>query len=93
MSKRKTKKLKELISFQKKGITPSYSEFGQKTILVLNQKCNRNFSINLDFASYNDLTKKKVASDLVLRHGDILINSTGKVPWAESHSILEQPNK
>ena len=78
MSKRKTKKLKELISFQKKGITPSYSEFGQKTILVLNQKCNRNFSINLDFASYNDLTKKKVASDLVLRHGDILINSTGK---------------
>ncbi|MBQ0160155.1 MAG: restriction endonuclease subunit S, partial [Bacteroidales bacterium] len=78
MNEWKTKRLKELLSFEKKGITPAYTEKGNNAILVLNQKCNRDFSIRFDAAQYHDTNKKGVPASLLLRKGDILINSTGK---------------
>ena len=78
MSEWKCKKLKEIISFQRKGITPAYAKKGKGTVLVLNQKCNRDYSINTEEAQYNDIAKKKVSLDLLLQPGDVLINSTGK---------------
>lgn len=78
MSEWKRKKLKDLLSFQRKGITPSYTNEPQGAVLVLNQKCNRDYSINTAEAQYNDIMKKKVSPDLMLQPGDVLVNSTGK---------------
>jgi restriction endonuclease S subunit len=62
----------ELIS---RGISPSYSDIAN--IFVLNQRCIRNGSINLDFARRHNEKLKKVQVTKFLRDGDGLINSTG----------------
>ena len=72
-----TKPLRELISFISRGITPKYSDDKENSIVVLNQKCNRNNKIDLSFARYNSLDKKKVSEERILKKYDILINSTG----------------
>ena len=78
MSEWKSKKLKDLLSFQRKGITPAYTDEPLGAVLVLNQKCNRDYSINTAEAQYNNIEKKKVSPDLLLQPGDVLVNSTGK---------------
>lgn len=71
-------KLGNLVSFISKGIAPKYAdESDQHVIRVLNQKCNRNFEINFENARYNNLDKKKVPEERILKENDILINSTG----------------
>lgn len=92
----------------KKGITPKYSaEENQKTIWVLNQKCNRNFEVSYSKARIHDCEKKIVPADKMLRVGDVLINSTGtgtagrvaqvvevKVPTTiDGHMILLRPSE
>lgn len=77
MGERKTKRLGELLAYQRKGITPSYAPSGANTIRVFNQKCNRDFVLNPSLARYNDISSKAVAPDLMLRKGDVVINSTG----------------
>jgi len=62
----------ELIS---RGISPSYLDTA--TTFVLNQRCIRNGSINLDFARRHNEKVKKVQETKLLRDGDGLINSTG----------------
>lgn len=75
----KNESLQELISYISKGIPPSYVEIAnENTICVLNQKCNRDFSISYIESRLHDLSKKKVSSEKYLCKGDILINSTGK---------------
>ena len=74
----KNKKLGELTSYISKGIPPKYvEEVSDKTIRVLNQKCNRNFKISYNESRLHDCSKKKVTDDKLLRIGDVLINSTG----------------
>lgn len=72
-----TKRLGELLAYQKKGITPSYAPAGANTVRVFNQKCNRDFALNPALARYNDISSKAVAPDLMLKKGDVVINSTG----------------
>ncbi len=78
MEKWNCKSLGEVTSLMTKGIAPSYTESkGEHTIFVLNQKCNRNFTISYSDARLNDIVKKKVPEDRILQPGDVLINSTG----------------
>ena len=99
--------LGELVSFVSKGIPPKYTEIKTKdSIVVLNQKTNRNFQIDYSLSRLNDLTKKKVPKDKILIDNDILINSTGvgtagriaqlvKVPeltTVDGHMIIVRPD-
>ncbi|MCT7771082.1 restriction endonuclease subunit S [Lactobacillus iners] len=78
MTKWLEKTLGEVTSFMKKGIPPKYTvEESEKTIRVLNQKCNRNFEISYSESRLHDCEKKIVPADKMLRAGDVLINSTG----------------
>lgn len=73
-----TRPLGEITSLMVKGITPKYTdETNDNTIIVLNQKCNRNFTITLEQARLNDCSKKKVPEERIIRDYDVVINSTG----------------
>ena len=74
----KTKSLGDLTSIMTKGIVPKYiEEASNSTIVVLNQKCNRDFSVSLEQSRLNDCSKRVVPSARMLRKYDVLINSTG----------------
>jgi type I restriction enzyme, S subunit len=45
--------------------------------MVINQKCIRNYKLNLDLARYTDPEKKKIADEKYLKSFDVLVNSTG----------------
>lgn len=73
-----TKTLGEVTSIMTKGIAPKYVDVASdNTIIVLNQKCNRDFSISLRQARLNDCSKKAIPQDRILKKFDVLINSTG----------------
>ena len=72
---KRTYKISELSTLLKRGITPSYTETPK--VMVINQKCIRNYKLNLDLVRYTDPEKKKVADEKYLKSFDILVNSTG----------------
>ena len=73
------KSLGEVTSYIAKGIPPQYTEkYSENVIYVLNQKCNRDFSVSYEQARLHDLSKKKIAEEKMLKSGDVLINSTGE---------------
>ena len=69
-------KLKELITYASRGITPKYSETSEG-IIVLNQKCIRNQKLNLSESRLHADYLKKVSLEKIIQKYDILINSTG----------------
>lgn len=74
----RTDPLRDVVSYIAKGIPPSYVEAeSDKTVRVLNQKCNRNFDISYSESRLHDLSKRSVPEEKYLRDDDILINSTG----------------
>ena len=100
------KSLGELTISMLRGITPKYvNKPDENTILVLNQKCNKNFKISIDAARLNDCKKRRVPKDKVIEQYDVLINSTGigtagrvaqifevtKLMTLDSHMILLRP--
>ena len=100
--------LGELVSFVSKGIPPKYIETkSDNTIVVLNQRTNRNFQIDYSLSRLNDLSKKKVPKNKILIDYDVLINSTGvgtagrvaqlvKVPeltTVDGHMIIVRPDE
>ena len=68
------KSLSDVSSIITRGISPKYVE--EKGLLVLNQKCIRNNTINFSLAKRHDLQTKITTSKLIER-GDVLVNSTG----------------
>jgi type I restriction enzyme, S subunit len=70
----KWQKVSDFVNFSTKGITPKYVE--SSSIIVLNQKCIRNGTINYSFSQFTDDTKQIQQSKFVQK-GDILVNSTG----------------
>lgn len=60
------------VSQVRRGITPKYVDVGG--VLVVNQKCVRNFEIDLKKARKHD---GKLSADRELQDGDVLVNSTG----------------
>ena len=98
-------KISELCTLLKRGVTPSYTE--KKEVLVVNQKCVRNFKLDLSLARYTDTKKKKIDQEKFLKSFDILINSTGvgtlgrvaqirevkNLITADSHITIMRPNQ
>jgi type I restriction enzyme S subunit len=70
----KWQSVSDFVNFSTKGITPQYVEYS--SIIVLNQKCIRNGTINYSFSQFTDDTKQIQQSKFVQK-GDILVNSTG----------------
>lgn len=71
----KRKKLGELTTYIARGITPKYTE--DDGIIVLNQKCIRDFNVNIEQSRMHNAEMKKIMEEKYLRTYDILINSTG----------------
>ena len=72
---KKAYKISELSTLLKRGITPSYTD--ELKVMVINQKCIRDYKLNLDLARYTDPEKKKIADEKYLKSYDVLVNSTG----------------
>jgi len=75
-------------SYLSRGITPTYTEEGG--VLLLNQKCIRNFTIDFARARRHDSRKKKV-DGRELAVGDVLINSTGVGTLGRVAQVLRLP--
>ncbi|ADU26056.1 restriction endonuclease subunit S [Ethanoligenens harbinense] len=74
----KTEPLRNVVSYITKGVPPVYAPYeSETTVRVLNQKCNRNFSISYTESRLHDLSKRNVPYGKYLCDNDILINSTG----------------
>lgn len=87
-----TRPLGEITSYMAKGIPPKYTEEEtENTVRVLNQKCNRNFTISYADSRIHDCTQKKVPSDKLLKKGDVLINSTGTGTAGRVAQMMETP--
>ena len=56
-------------------MSPKYIENGG--MIVLNQKCIRDHSINFEPSRFHDAKSKKVSDEKNIKKGDVLINSTG----------------
>lgn len=67
-------KIKELAAFIGRGITPEYVE--EDGLMVINQKCVRGNKVLTAQARFTS-SRKKYASEKLIRKNDILINSTG----------------
>ena len=68
-------KLSEVTEIIKRGITPKYSE--NSSSLVINQRCIRDFEVNIENARFHDLEKKTIPEDKKVKQFDVLVNSTG----------------
>ena len=66
-----------LSTFVSRGIAPKYTEDTEGSIVVLNQKCVRDFKISFEPTRRSNLTLRKVPEDKLLKKYDVVINSTG----------------
>jgi len=86
-----TKKLGDVCTLIKRGISPSYAEEGG--ICVLNQKCIRDHSINYAHSRRHNLDSKKVPAERYIQIGDVLVNSTGTGTLGRVAQVREQPQE
>ncbi len=87
------KPLGELTSYIAKGIPPKYTDqLNEDSIYVLNQTCNRDFTISYEQARLHDSAVKSVPDDKMLRPGDVLINSTGEGTAGRVAQIWDVPH-
>jgi len=69
----KRESMKQLSTFLKRGIAPHYDDDAEG--LVINQKCIRGGRIDLSLARHQS---REFKPDRQVRHGDVLVNSTGE---------------
>jgi len=67
--------LLNITSYLNRGITPNYTE--DNGVIILNQKCVRNNTIDFIFSRKHDNIAKPISSEKYLAQFDILVNSTG----------------
>jgi type I restriction enzyme S subunit len=67
--------ISELTTFINRGIPPKYIE--EEGLIVINQKCIRDWKVNLELTRFNDIKKRKVDKSKIVQKFDILVNSTG----------------
>lgn len=84
----KISELGSCCSLISRGIAPKYDDISDE--IVLNQKCIRDQQIDLTKAR-NHLPKKR--NEKWLKHGDILINSTGQGTLGRIAQVHFQPEK
>jgi type I restriction enzyme S subunit len=82
------KSARELTSYLSRGIGPAYVESGG--ICVLNQKCIRDRRIDFAKARRHDPVKRNTEGRL-LKHLDILVNSTGTGTLGRAAQLLNLP--
>ena len=78
--------LGECTAYLNRGISPKYVEEGG--IVVLNQKCIRDFSVDPGKARRHDTSQRKV-DGRELQPGDVLVNSTGVGTLGRVAQIVE----
>lgn len=78
--------LGECTAYLNRGISPKYVDEGG--ILVLNQKCIRDFAVDPSKARRHDSSQRKV-DGRELQPGDVLVNSTGVGTLGRVAQILE----
>lgn len=86
-----TKRLGDVCSLLNRGISPVYLKEGG--ICVLNQKCIRDHRVNSEPSRRHDIQTKKVASDRLVRAGDVLVNSTGTGTLGRVAQLREDPSE
>lgn len=80
------KQLGDVTSYLSRGISPKYVDQGG--VCVINQKCIRDFSIDLAKARRHDPNQRKIdGRELVV--GDVLVNSTGVGTLGRVAQVLE----
>ena len=83
------RRIDEIITYHGKGVTPKYVD--ESSIIVLNQKCIRNNSIDYSLARYID-DSKNYSENKLLKAGDVLINSTGQGTAGRVAFLKDIPN-
>ncbi|WP_157979500.1 restriction endonuclease subunit S [Rhodoferax ferrireducens] len=81
--------LGEHTSYLSRGISPKYIEDGG--VIVINQKCIRDFSLDLSKARRHDPAQRKIDGRELLK-GDILVNSTGVGTLGRVAQVLSLDN-
>ncbi len=69
------KRLGEVCELINRGVSPRYLD--KNGVVVLNQKCIRDHKISFEQSRFHDGLSKKVSQEKMIKHGDVLINSTG----------------
>lgn len=87
------KNLEALTEFIGRGIAPKYTDSEQASIIVLNQKCIRDFSVNYEQARRHDLRLRKVSNERIVKPFDVLINSTGVGTLGRVAQYLDPDNR
>lgn len=67
--------ISELSTYISRGSAPKYTE--QNGTPVINQKCIRDWRVNLDLCRLTDHVLRKIQPDRLLKPFDVLVNSTG----------------
>lgn len=80
------KQLGEVTAYLNRGISPKYVETGG--VVVINQKCIRDFAVDLSKARRHDPIQRKI-DGRILEMGDILVNSTGVGTLGRVAQLLE----
>ena len=60
-------KADELTTYISRGIAPKYTEIIDGAATVVNQKCIRDYQVNLELARLNDLSKRKVPTEKLVQ--------------------------
>lgn len=92
-SKWLNKPLGNLISYIGKGISPKYTESQKSGVMVLGQKCVRNWNIDYSQARFHDETAKAFNREKFVLKGDILINATGVGSAGRVAQVLNNPER
>jgi type I restriction enzyme S subunit len=82
--------LGSVCSYLSRGISPKYLEVGG--VLVLNQKCIRDFSVDCSKGRRHDPAQRKTEGREV-EVGDVLVNSTGVGTLGRVAQVLELPER
>ncbi len=80
--------LGECCGYLNRGLSPKYLEDGG--VIVINQKCIRDFAVDLSKARRHDKAQRKI-DGRELRVGDVLVNSTGVGTLGRVAQVLALP--
>jgi type I restriction enzyme S subunit len=85
--------LGELITYIGKGIVPSYTEneSTHDAVMVLGQRCVRNYAIDYSQARFHDKSAKAFRDEKRVVKGDILVNATGVGSAGRVAQIITEP--
>lgn len=86
----RTVKLGSVCDYLNRGLSPKYIDEGG--VLVINQKCIRDFSVDYSKARRHDPAQRKIDGRL-LCVGDVLVNSTGVGTLGRVAQVLELPER